>query len=214
MSEALTVVPDFLSREPAPFLPGGRPPLVQRPPVAVDLPALPSVQPGKLWLVEFPLTEPVLSPLEYRALTTANVVIYDRSLEKAVARALPLGSYAEPATPGHAGWERAIRFARDGWSVAKLVDVAASFHLQKISQIDRLTEGLLPPWSPSPLPVLMFANLGGQLYERTEIEFGELGAILDFRNVGQNPSRTIIFDMAEGGASPRFSIASANGLAG
>jgi hypothetical protein len=153
MSEALTVLPDFLSREPAPFLPGGRTPLVQRPPVAVDLPALPSVQPGKLWLVEFPLTEPVLSPLEYRALTTANVVIYDRSLEKAVARALPLGSYAEPATPGHAGWERAIRFARDGWSVAKLVDVAASFHLQKISQIDRLTEGLLPPWSPLPLPV-------------------------------------------------------------
>ena len=144
MSEALTVLPDFLSREPAPFLPGGRTPLVQRPPVAVDLPALPSVQPGKLWLVEFPLTEPVLSPLEHRALTTANVVIYDRSLEKAVARALPLGSYAEPAIPGHAGWERVIRFARDGWSVAKLVDVAASFHLQKISQNRPFDRGIAP----------------------------------------------------------------------
>ncbi|HZC97768.1 MAG TPA: hypothetical protein VE267_16885, partial [Bradyrhizobium sp.] len=39
---------------------------------------LPLVRPGQLWLVELPATAPELAPLEYRAVSNANVVIYDR----------------------------------------------------------------------------------------------------------------------------------------
>ena len=61
---------------------------------------LPLVQPGQLWLVDFPATAPELAPLEYRALSSANVVIYDRTLALSVARFLPLGGYAEPVASG------------------------------------------------------------------------------------------------------------------
>ncbi|HMD63971.1 MAG TPA: hypothetical protein VKF83_08375 [Stellaceae bacterium] len=180
--------------------------------------ALPTVQPGKLWLVEFPSTEPELSPLEYRALTTANVVIYDRILAPTVARLLPFGGYAEPAASrdkmGDAAWERALRFARDGWSVAKLLDTEAPSRREKIREIRRLTDRLLPFGLPVHLPVSVFYNLGGQVYEKTETELGELGAILAVRAAEQSPSFTIIFDVADGGSAPRFSVASANGLAG
>src|SRR5262245_34249568 len=52
--------------------------------------ALPTVKPGQLWLVELPANSPDLSPLEHRALTQANVVIYDRSVVPTVADLLPL----------------------------------------------------------------------------------------------------------------------------
>ena len=159
-----------------------------------------------------------MSPLEYRALTTAKVVIYDRMLAPTVARLLPLGGYAEPAPSGDmmddAAWERALHFARDGWSVAKLVDTAAFSRQAKIGNIRRLTDRLLTFGSPSRLPVSVFFNLGGQVYEKTETDFGELGAILGVPSAEQSPRFTIIFDVADGGTAPRFSVASANGLAG
>jgi hypothetical protein len=65
---------------------------------AIALPSLPAVQPGQLWYLQFPSTAPALAPLEYRALATANVVIYDGSLASIVAGFLPLGGYA--ARPG------------------------------------------------------------------------------------------------------------------
>src|SRR5260370_27667976 len=86
--------------------------------------ALPVMRPGQLWLVELPATRPEFAPLEYRALSNANVVIYDRALAPTVARFLPLGGYAEPAASSDgqsgAGFARCVRFARDGWSVARL----------------------------------------------------------------------------------------------
>jgi hypothetical protein len=178
------------------------------------LPAPPSVPPGELWLVEFPPTELQLSPLGHRALTTANVVIYDRSLGAIVAGLLPLGGYAEPSNPGDAGWKRALRFARDGWSVAKLVDTAAFSRQERIVKIRSWTDRLLPLGLSSRLSVSVFSHLGGQQYERTGTELGELGAILDARAVEQSPSLTITFDVAAGGTAQRFSVASANGLAG
>jgi hypothetical protein len=177
------------------------------------LAALPSVQPGKLWLVEFPPTEPEASPLEYRALTTANVVIYDRSLERAVAKSLPLGGYAEPAAPGDAAWERALRFARDGWSVAKLTDraVFSGRNIGEFWDFAGLLAELLSPRHPA---ASVFANLGGRRYEKIEIDLAEISAILGRRPVDQAASLTIIFGLAIGEAAPRFSVASANGLAG
>src|SRR6266851_5307684 len=131
--------------------------------------ALPTVQPGQLWFVELPAAELELSPLEYRALTTANVVIYDRSLAPTVARFLPLGGYAEPAAPSDgasdATWERCLRFARDGWSVARLVDPRVKSVADKIGL---LSERLLTPKAPADLPVLVFANAGGGAYQKSE----------------------------------------------
>ena len=59
--------------------------------------------------------------IEYRALTTANLVIYDRPLAKTLATILPLGGYAEPAASIDQSQdrplERCLSFAQDGWSV-------------------------------------------------------------------------------------------------
>src|SRR5260370_16833519 len=59
--------------------------------------ALPVMRPGQLWLVELPTTTPKFAPLEYRALSNANVVIYDRALAPTVACFSPLGGDSEPA---------------------------------------------------------------------------------------------------------------------
>src|SRR5204862_969780 len=59
---------------------------------------LPVIRRGQLWFVELPESGPGLAPFEYGGLTTANIVVYDRALAPTVARHLPLGSYAEPAT--------------------------------------------------------------------------------------------------------------------
>ena len=64
---------------------------------AVEQTATPAVEPGQLWFIELPGTKADLSVIEYRALTTANLVIYDRPLAKTLATILPLGGYAEPA---------------------------------------------------------------------------------------------------------------------
>ena len=73
MSEALTIEPGSLRWEPAPLLPGDTAWDRSRQTVPVELPALPSVQPGELWLVEFPPTELRLSPLGHRARTSSSV---------------------------------------------------------------------------------------------------------------------------------------------
>src|ERR1700756_1932945 len=84
---------------------------------------LPTVEPGQLWWVEFPSTEPQFAPLEYRSLQTANVIVYDRTLTETVARFLPLGGYAEPATANDGASDRALErclsFMHDGWSVVR-----------------------------------------------------------------------------------------------
>jgi hypothetical protein len=86
-----------------------------RPASVTQWTALPTVQRGQLWLVELPATEPNLAPLEHQALTTANVVIYDRALTPTVARFLPLGGYAEPA-PRNGGSDAFVLRATAGAS--------------------------------------------------------------------------------------------------
>jgi hypothetical protein len=105
-------------------LPAGsvRPAPAPRP---VPAPAiLPEIGPGQLWLIELSATQGEPSALR-RAIERANVVIYDRVFADAVARALPLGGYAEPAASadetGDPAAARAVRFACDGWSVVRLL---------------------------------------------------------------------------------------------
>jgi hypothetical protein len=93
---------------------------------AAEPPALPGIHSGQLWVVEQSSTDPHPWPLGHHAITSANVVIYDRSLYPIVAANLPLGGYAEPASfpdgvPDRV-FDRSIQFARDGWSVVWFVD--------------------------------------------------------------------------------------------
>ncbi len=173
---------------------------------------LPTLQPGQLWYVELPSTELAFSPLEYQALTTANVVIYDRALATTVARLMPFGGYAEPATPrGDAsdGFDRCIRFARDGWSVARLVHPSR----RRVDIVRQLTEQLLRVTAAAALSASVFANTG-RGYQSIEAELDQLGGIVDARGFLKSPTLTIVFGAIDTGSAPRFSVASANGLAG
>jgi hypothetical protein len=185
--------------------------------LSIDLvrwPALPVVGPGELYFTELAATELGLASLEYRALTTANVVIYDRVLAPTVAKFLPLGGYAEPATPRRGApdaiWERCLRFVRDGWSVVRLVTPSGA----RISEIRHLSEGLRRGKVPADLPVSVFANLGGGVYERSEAQLAELGDIIDLHYSEQPQLLTVVCDAIGGEVAPRLSVASTNGLAG
>jgi hypothetical protein len=177
-----------------------------------ECPKLPTVQPGQLWYVELPSTELVFSPLEYQALTTANVVIYDRHLATTVARLMPIGGYAEPATPrsdASDGFDRCIRFVRDGWSVARLVHPGR----RRLDMVRQLTERLLRVAAPAALSASVFANTGSG-YENIEAELDQLGGTVDAWRFSRSPTLTIVFGAIDTGSAPRFSVASANGLAG
>lgn len=84
----------------------------------------PGIEPGQIWLIEH---DPggALCALDRDALTSANVVIYDRALAPLVAELLPIHSYAEPLAQEHHAdcgiSRRALGFAATGWSVVQLV---------------------------------------------------------------------------------------------
>ena len=178
---------------------------------------LPVMRPGQLWLVELPATTPEFAPLEYRALSNANVVIYDRALAPAVARLLPLGGYAEPAASidgqSAAGSERCIRFVRDGWSVARLFHPGVQSGRERLDTIRQLSYRLLTEM-PADLPVRIFVSAGRGRYERNETQLYRLDAMIAEYAPVRSSTFTIVLDVTDTGGEPRFSVASANGLAG
>ena len=177
---------------------------------------LTAVAPGQLWVVELSATEPSLSPLEYRVITTANVVIYDRLLAPMVAKVLPLGGYAEPASSSgerrlDQAWERCLRFARNGWSVVRLVEHSPSPQ-QRFERIQCLTERLMAAEVPTNLPVLLFADEGGDTCEKTEAHLGALSLVTSAHSIERRLS--IAFTTISAEVLPHLSAASSNGLAG
>jgi hypothetical protein len=182
----------------------------------LEWPPPPTVQPGQLWLVEISAINPELAPLEYRALTTANVVIYDRTLASTVSEFLPLGGYAEPAGPGgEAVAERCIRFTRDGWSVARLVFPSGLSNRERTDEVCRLAERLIALKGAADLPVSVFANVGSGAYQSRHAQIRQLrAATIPSRRCGQSATLTIVFEAIEAVTGSRFSVASANGLAG
>jgi hypothetical protein len=173
--------------------------------------------PGQLWLVELPATAPELAPLEYHALGNANVVIYDRALALPVAHLLPLGAYAEPAAAGDwrfgAGPERCVRFVRDGWSVARLLHPGLRSGRERVEMIRQLSCRLLAE-TPADLPVQIFVSAGPGRYERIETQLNRLDAMIAAHPSVRSSTFTIVLDVNDPGGAPRFSVASANGLAG
>jgi hypothetical protein len=176
------------------------------------------VRPGQLWLVELPATAPEVAPLEYRALGNANVVIYDRALAPTVARFLPLGGYAEPVASSDSqsggGSERSVRFVRDGWSVARLLHRGFRSGRERLDTIRQLSHSLLTSEMPDDLPVQIFVSAAPGRYERNETRLHRLNATIDGYAPLRSSTFTIVFDVTVSGDAPRFSIASANGLAG
>jgi hypothetical protein len=182
---------------------------------------LPTVERGQLWRVEFPSTEPQFAPLEYRALQTANVLVYDRVLTEIVARFLPLGSYAEPAGADDGAFdtalERSLRFVRDGWSVVRLVDYQETSEFsdrQRMANIRRFSKRLLATKGLAHAPVSIFANSGDALYETSEAALGGFAQLIEGRASTRSQSLTIVFGVLGGETAPCFSAASSNGLAG
>jgi hypothetical protein len=179
---------------------------------------LPVVRPGQLWLVELPATAPDFAPLEYRALSNANVVIYDRVLAPTVARLLPLGGYAEPAAPSDgrpgAGSERCVRFVRDGWSVARLFYPCFQSGRDRFHKIRQLWHPLLGLAMPADLLVQIFVSAGRGRYERSETQLSRLDTIIAGYASVRSSTFTIVLDVTDTRGVPRSCVALANGLAG
>lgn len=188
--------------------PGGR---------VTQLTMLPTVKPGQLWWVELRSTEAQFAPLEYRALQTANVVVYDRSLANTVSRVLPVGGYAEPAIANDGAsdrsLERGLRLVRDGWSVVRLIDHEATSEFVGRQQMMNIRRLLLANGLAAS-PVLSFANSGHGVYERSEATLDSFGQLIAWRASAWPQTLTIVFGSIGDEAGPRFSVASSNGLAG
>jgi len=179
---------------------------------------LPVMRPGQLWLVELPATVPEVAPLEYRALSNANVVIYDRALAPTVARFLPLGGYAEPVSwsdgQSGTGSERCVHFVREGWSVARLLHPGFRFFRERLDKIRQLSHSLLTSDIPGDLAVQIFVSTAPGRYERNETQLHRLDAIIGAYAPLRSSMFTIVLDVTDTGGAPHFSVASANGLAG
>ena len=178
---------------------------------AAESPALPCIQPGQLWVVEKPSTNPHLSPLGHHAITSASVVIYDRALYPIVADNLPLGSYGEPTSPDglvDKTLDRCIQFARDGWSVVWLTDQG----MLRDEPIARLVERMIRVGCPASMSVTLFANANGSIPQQTETELGTLGIVIDATT--PEVSLAIVFAAVGAGAAPHLHAIASNGLAG
>jgi hypothetical protein len=159
-----------------------------------------------LWLIEISPIDLELTPLEYRVLTAADLVIYDRALASSIAKFLHLSGYTEPAGPGDAVSERCVRLVTDGWSVARLIIPPGRLSREWSDQLRRLADWPLSPKTPADLPVLAFTNAGGGIHQR--------GTSAGRDPLAQPSARTIVLSAIESGGGPLFCFASANGLAG
>lgn len=168
-----------------------------------------------LWLIEVSPSETNLSPLARQAITTANVVIYDRALASIVAATLPLGGYAEPAASSSDAadptMERCLRFVLDGWSVVRLVDHDKA-QGQRTPRIRHLAERLAARKYPDDLPVLLFMNADDGRHRKIETRLSALDAELDAAS--RQGGLAIIFGAIATAAGRGLRAVMSNGLAG
>jgi hypothetical protein len=192
---------------PAPPTPGPR--------ALVAPPAFPDIEPGQLWLIELPAAKALPSETLRRTLARANVVIYDCSLAAATAALLPIGGYAEPAAAVEGGVdpaaERCVRFARDGWSVARLLSPRPP-RRQRGEQVRRLAAALDTAKIPAALRVTLWAETPEGAAEPVETRLGDLPEAV----LAQPRDARLTIDIAalDSGAAMRLNAVAANGLAG
>jgi hypothetical protein len=191
---------------PAPRVTGA---MRSRPHLSPILPTRPAVAPGQLWLVE--LAPQQVLPLPARqALDGVNVVIYDRGLTAVVAEELPLGGYAEPASGSEAAAARSVRFANDGWSVARLLSAGFSSR-ERTRRVQDIVDELAAAKVAGRLPVTILADAGDGIEERIEARFDDLTAIV--ASFPRDTRLTIVVDAFAGVVVPLHTVAM-NGLAG
>jgi hypothetical protein len=168
-----------------------------------------TARPGEIWLVE-QAADTDLALFDRDAVASANVILYDRTLEPLVAEILPLGTYAEPLPDGEpAGGPaispRALRFAADGWSVVQIVGARPGWR----GRVHR--DSLAPPTGAGELPVVVIAK-GADRQRRGEACVCNLPALID--QIGRGDPLTLIFGpFAPRNPAPGQAF-TANGLAG
>jgi len=143
--------------------------------VSIALPTLPAVAPGQVWLVE--LADDASPPAVADVLREANVVIYDRTAAEAVAGALPLGTYAEPATTPESAAARAVRFARDGWSVVRVLRSRLSPR-ERTRRLQDIVDELAAAGVAGRLPVQLLAEAADGIEEHVAARFDDLAAVV------------------------------------
>jgi hypothetical protein len=184
----------------------------RRPRLGAAPAALPAITPGQLWLIELPVDGAAPASVRH-ALDGVNVVIYDRALAGAVAEALPFGSYAEPAsTQSDAIAARCVRFARDGWSVARLMPACVS-QRERTRRVQDVVDELAAARVAGRLPVSILAETADGIEERYEARFDDLAAIVD-SHPGDTLLAIVIDAFGDAVAPARLHAVAGNGLAG
>jgi hypothetical protein len=169
-----------------------------------------TVQPGEYWLIEQPRGKG-LSSLDRSALSSADIVIYDRRLAVLVAQVLPIGRYSEPlfhsGEPQPAASPRAWRFAAEGWRVAQLLEARQGDKQRLHDAVEALIR-----LQADDLPLLAIAK---RAVDRQEARDGRLHNLLDFIGefAADDPLTLILGPLVTGGVVPPYAFAG-NGLAG
>ena len=174
--------------------------------------SLEPIRPGQIWLIEQPSAS-VLFPLDRGALTSANVVIYDRTLAPLVARFLPIGAYAEPLpldaqAAGSAISPRALQFAAEGWSVVQLVEARPG----RRERLHDAIGALMPLGGGGDLPLLAIAKTAADGHRQWEGCLRNSSDLID--EFGDEDPLTLVFGpLVIRYPAPAYAFA-ANGLAG
>ena len=173
----------------------------------------PAIRPGQIWLIEQPSAS-VLFPLDRDALTSANVVIYDRTLAPLVARFLRIGAYAEPLpvdaqAAGSAISPRALQFAAEGWSVVQLVEARPG----RRERLHDAIGALMPLGGGGDLPLLAIAKTAADGHQQWEGCLRNSSDLID--EFGDEDPLTLVFGpLVVRYPAPAHAHAFANGLAG
>jgi hypothetical protein len=179
-------------------------------PSPADLSAFPAVAPGQLWLIELRSGD-TLSASARHVLDAADVVIYDRALSGAVSNALPLGTYAEPAAQSDASPSRCVRFARDGWSVARLLPAGLT-QRQRTRQVQDVVDELAAAKIAGRLPVSILTEGTNGNEDRFQTRFDDLASAVHDHTPDACLAIVINAFGSTGGA--RLHAVAGNGLAG
>jgi hypothetical protein len=97
--------------------------------------------------------------------------------------------------------------------VARLLHPGLQSDWDRLDTIRQLSHRLLIEM-PADLPVQIFVSRGRARYERSETRLDRLDAVIAADASVRSSTFTIVFDGTDTGGAPRFSGASANGLAG
>ena len=169
-----------------------------------------TVQPGELWLIDQPSgTE--LCQFDREALSSADIVIYDRPLAALVAQVLSLGGYAEPLSCDDTARltvsPRALRFAREGWRVVQLFEARRGDNQRLHDAAEAFTQ-----LAVDDLPLLAIAKRAADGHLRWHGSLHDLPELIG-KLAADDPLTVIFGPLAVGYSAPVHAFVG-NGLAG